>query len=261
MSIKKPYVLSIAGLDSSAGAGVLADIKTMEQCGVYGLGVATAITYQNENEFDGLKWLSFEEIEKQLTPLVRKYTIEVVKIGLVENLEILEKIISLLTTHYSPLHIIWDPILSASAGFNFHSDLDEQRLKQVLDSIYLITPNQPEYERLQLVTFELEKTTVLLKGGHRDEHHDLLIVPRDKSQDARAKNQESRIQNKEPLLIKGCDKKLVSKHGSGCVLSSAIASYLALGYDLVNSCEMGKKYVEHFLESNAGLLGYHSQLK
>lgn len=251
MSIKKPYVLSIAGLDPSAGAGVLADVKTMEQCGVYGLGVATAITYQNENEFDGLKWLSFEEIEKQLTPLVRKYTIEVVKIGLIKNLEILEKIISLLTTHYSPLHIIWDPILSASAGFNFHSDLDERQLKKVLDSIYLITPNQPEYEKLQLTTYNFEKTTVLLKGGHRDEHHDLLIEPR-------AKSQESRTKNKEPLLIKGCDKKLVSKHGSGCVLSSAIASYLALGNSLANSCEMGKKYVEHFLESNKGLLGYHS---
>ena len=186
MTTNKPYVLSIAGLDPSAGAGVLADIKTMEQCGVYGLGVATAITYQNEDEFDGLKWLSFEEIEKQLTPLLRKYTIKIVKIGLIENLDVLEKTISLLTTHYSLLNVVWDPILSASAGFTFHDGLNKESLKKVLDLVYLITPNQPEYDKLQLATLNLENTNILLKGGHRKRHDDVL----GKSQELRTKNQE-----------------------------------------------------------------------
>ena len=265
MTIKRPYVLTIAGHDPSAGAGVLADIKTMEQCGVYGLGVTTAITYQNENEFDGVKWLSFEEIEKQLKPMLRKYTIKVAKIGLIENLEVLEKTISLLTTHYSLLKIIWDPILSASAGFVFHNEFDLKRLRRVLNSIYLITPNQPEYDKLLLEKMDLENTNLLLKGGHREEHVDVLFenqVLRNKKQEPRNKSQESRIKSQDlrPYIISGNGKHLSAKHGSGCVLSSAIAAYLALGNDLVASCELAKEYVEKLLESNEGLLGYHTNL-
>lgn len=251
MNINRPYVLSIAGFDPSSGAGVLADIKTMEQCGVYGLGVSTATTFQNESEFDGVSWLSFEEVQKQLKPLLRKYDIKVVKIGLIQNLEILEQLISLLTTHYSQLKIVWDPILSASAGFEFHSAIDKNRLSQVLGFIYLITPNQQEFEKLGFsMDTELPiKTNVLLKGGHAEVHDDILLKI-----DGKKKNIERH-------LIIGVTKKLYSKHGSGCVLSSAIASYLASGNDLVQSCELGKRYVEHLLGSNEGLLGYHSELK
>ncbi len=264
MTTKRPYVLTLAGHDPSAGAGVLADIKTMEQCGVYGLGVTTAITYQNENEFDGVKWLSFEEIEKQIAPLIRKYNIEIVKIGLIENLKILEKTISLLTTHYSSLRIVWDPILSASAGFVFHNELDLERLSQVLNSIYLITPNQPEYDKLLLENMTLENTNLLLKGGHREEHVDVLFEnqeSRTKSQESRVKSQESKIkiQDLRPYMISGNGKHLSPKHGSGCVLSSAIAAYLALDNDLVISCKRAKLYVENLLESNGGLLGYHAK--
>ena len=258
MTIKRPYVLTIAGYDPSAGAGVLADIKTMEECGVYGLGVTTAITYQNENEFDGVKWLSFEEIEKQIAPLIRKYNIEIVKIGLFENLEILEKTISYLKSHTSNLRIVWDPILSASAGFVFHNELELNKLRHVLKSIYLLTPNQPEYDKLLLEKMDLENTNLLLKGGHREEHVDVLF----ENQETRDKNQDSRIKNQDlrPYIIRGNGKHLSPKHGSGCVLSSAIAAYLALGNDLVASCELAKQYVEKLLESNEGLLGYHSKL-
>lgn len=236
MSTNKPFVLSIAGFDPSAGAGVLADIKTMEQCGVYGLGVNSANTFQNEKEFNGVEWISFESMQKQLVPLFRKYTIEVAKIGLIENLEVLRKVCLFLKAQQPAIKIIWDPILSASAGFSFHSNISQQQLTEVLKLVYLITPNQPEYTALG----SLKGVNVLLKGGHAEKKNDVLI-----------------LQSGEEKIIQGSDALLQPKHGSGCVLSSAIASYLALDKSLLEACILAKEYVERLLESNEGLLGYH----
>lgn len=239
MITKRPYVLSIAGFDPSAGAGVLADVKTMEQCGVYGFAVNTASTFQNEDQFDGVSWVSFEDIKKQLDPLFRKYEIGVVKIGLIESLEVLEKVIAYLLAYNSTVKIIWDPILSASAGFDFHSVIDQEVLSKVLKNIYLITPNKPEYDLLN----QVKESRVLLKGGHSEVKDDVLILQK--------KTGEERI------VIEGSTNKMSPKHGSGCVLSSAITSYIALGDELPLACIKGKQYVEKILESNEGLLAYH----
>ena len=239
MITNRPYVLSIAGFDPSAGAGVLADVKTMEQCGVYGFAVNTATTFQNEDQFDGVSWLSFEEIKKQLDPLFRKYKIEVVKIGLIESLEVLEKVLAYLLEYNSTIKIIWDPILSASAGFDFHSTINKELLEKVLRSIFLITPNMPEYNLLN----QVKVSPVLLKGGHSEVKNDVLILQNKKEQ--------------ERIVIEGKTSKMDPKHGSGCVLSSAIASYIASGDELPLACIKGKQYVEKILESNEGLLAYH----
>src|SRR3972149_10947273 len=93
MPKERPCVLSIAGFDPSGGAGVLADIKTFEQHKALGMGVVTGLTFQNDSEFDGVKWIETDEILKQIEVLARKFQFEFVKIGMVQNLETLEKII------------------------------------------------------------------------------------------------------------------------------------------------------------------------
>lgn len=242
MSTNRPYTLSIAGLDPSAGAGLLSDIKTMEQCHVYGLGVSTGITFQNESQFNGVNWIDYEEIENQLNPLFNKYTIDVVKIGLVQNLITLNYICSYLISRNKNIKIIWDPILSASAGFSFHSNLTENHLLSIAKKCFLITPNLPEYTQLLKFCPSLSAiTTILLKGGHANIHHHDKLLLRD-----------------EEFIIEGSNKKLNPKHGSGCILSSAIASQLALGANLKEACTQGKRYIEKILNSNNGLLGYHS---
>src|ERR1700741_5107534 len=133
-----PYCLSIAGFDPSAGAGILADIKTFEANGVYGFGVCSALTFQNDKEFDGVQWISPKQIIAQITPLQRRFNIEYVKVGLIESLDTLSVLISALKTQHSKL--IWDPILNASAGFTFHNNIGRTQLIDVLESIYLITP-------------------------------------------------------------------------------------------------------------------------
>jgi hydroxymethylpyrimidine/phosphomethylpyrimidine kinase len=81
VATNRKYTLSIAGFDPSAGAGILADIKTFEQCGVYGLGVCTAVTIQNDVEFEKVDWLSAESILSQIKILLKRFKVEVEKIG------------------------------------------------------------------------------------------------------------------------------------------------------------------------------------
>ena len=96
MNIERPLVLSIAGFDPSAGAGILADCKVFEMHRVYGMGVCTSITFQNESQFEGLIWLEYVTLENQLITLFKKYTFDFVKIGLVKDLDYLELIIDFL---------------------------------------------------------------------------------------------------------------------------------------------------------------------
>src|SRR5688572_10171990 len=120
MTKKRPFALSIAGFDPSSGAGVTADLKTFEAHKVQGLGVCTAITFQNDNEFDGLEWLTKEKLQAQLEPLFRKFKIRTAKIGLIRNLETLNWLVDYLLSKNPEMRIIWDPFLKASAGFTFH---------------------------------------------------------------------------------------------------------------------------------------------
>jgi|ERR1051326_5677965 hydroxymethylpyrimidine/phosphomethylpyrimidine kinase len=244
----RPYVLSIAGHDPSAGAGVLADIKTFEANKVYGLGVVSAITFQNESEFDGVKWISESDIRKQVEVLWRKHKFEVVKVGLIENLQVMDNITSCILSLDPGIKIIWDPILKASAGFEIHNSIEKEKLDRARKSIFLLTPNTNEACDLtgspdeEKAAKELSAhCNVYLKGGHskKNKNRDILFTPEGK------KFSFNPGQNG------------TEKHGSGCVLSAAIAANLAKGYKLNAACLRGKRYVEKFLSSNKTLSGYH----
>lgn len=249
MTKKRPYVLSIAGYDASAGAGVLADVKTFETIGVYGLAVTTCITYQNDTKFEGVHWLSKKKIKNQLYPILDAYKIEYVKIGLLENLELLSEIIQLLETYNNTIKIIWDPILRASAGFQFHKKIPKKLAQHILDSIEFVTPNWNEVallcnEKDVIVGAEhlAKHCNVYLKGGHNIETPATDMIWINKKLDIL-----------HPKSITELD-----KHGSGCVLSSALTAYLALGNSKHKACELAKEYTYQFLISNESNLGYHN---
>jgi hydroxymethylpyrimidine/phosphomethylpyrimidine kinase len=157
----RPNVLSIAGFDPSSGAGILADIKTFEQCDVYGMGVVSALTYQNDNSFERVDWIELPKIIEQIEVLQKRFQFEYIKIGLIENLEILNQLISYLTSHISHPKIIWDPILKASAGFEFHKKINQNLLEGICNELYLITPNIPEALQLAEDT-SAEKNAIYL---------------------------------------------------------------------------------------------------
>ena len=246
---KRPYVLSIAGFDPSGGAGVLADVKTFEANKVYGFGVVSALTFQNDSEFEKVEWLPLEKIIEQIAVLQKRFQFEYIKIGLIENLEVLNQLILNLKSNISNPKIIWDPILKATAGFDFHNEINKKLLEEICKNIFLITPNMEEIRILMNENDELKAAqdlssfcNVFLKGGHNENDlgRDFLFTTEGKEFSFRAKQ-----------------KVEVGKHGSGCVLSSAIIANLARGYKLHRACLRAKQYTAEFLNSNKNLLGYH----
>lgn len=236
----RPYCLSVAGFDPSGGAGILADAKTFENLGCYGLGVVSALTWQNELSFEGLKWVDRAHIELQLKPLAH-FSVKTAKIGLIESVDRVMEVASLLKATYPGVFVVWDPILKASAGFEFHAGVTlNDKLNGIVD---LITPNALEFEQLGFNN-HLPSCDVLLKGGHRTQKSgvDTLFF----------NNQTIDIEG-EPFTHKA------DKHGTGCVLSAAIVAYLSQGNDLVTACTLAKRYVEAFIQSNTGKLGYHTR--
>ena len=235
---KRPYALSIAGLDPTGGAGILADIKTFEQLAVQGFGVASAITYQTEERYFGQDWVDLEKIIFQIDPLLKRYPIKFIKIGLIENFKVLDKLLQYLRSK-GDFYIVWDTILSTSSGINFHDNMTE--VSQVLSEMDLVTPNVPEAVKLfgtsNAEKLAYEDVAILLKGGH-DNFHDILI-------------EEHGLTEFEGEAIEW------KKHGTGCVLSAAIVGELAKGQDLKKACEKAKKYVENRMNSNSSLLAFH----
>lgn len=245
----RPYALSIAGFDPSAGAGLLADVKTLEASGVYGLGVCTALTVQNDVSFERVSWVSAADIHDQIRLLFARFRVDFVKIGLVESLPRLLGLVGWLKGQNSRLQLVWDPVLRATAGYEFHRNPDRELLGTLCAEMALITPNRPEILRLWPATSaEAAAETVsafcpvLLKGGH-DEGAlatDMLFAGGQRHEFSAAR------------LPHG------EKHGSGCVLSAAVLAQLAKGQGLVDACRAGKAYTAAFLASNDTLLGYHS---
>ncbi|WP_298548488.1 hydroxymethylpyrimidine/phosphomethylpyrimidine kinase [uncultured Aquimarina sp.] len=256
----RPNVLTIAGFDPSSGAGLTADIKTFEALKCYGLAVCTANTIQNDTDFEECIWNDIEVIKSQISILFKKFNIDYVKIGIVQNWKILHEIIDFLLKKNSAIKIVLDPVLKSSSEFDFHSpnvssrnpDLNsiKNHFEEVLKKIYLLTPN---YEEIQMfytdktieetVRHISSKTNVFLKGGHRKE-----MLGKD----------ELFTRDGKYFVLNPKNKNIAEKHGSGCVLSSAITSYLSLGFPLLKSCFRGKRYTEKVLSSNKTLLGYHN---
>ncbi|WP_145710752.1 hydroxymethylpyrimidine/phosphomethylpyrimidine kinase [Chitinophaga japonensis] len=251
MERERPYVMSLAGLDPSGGAGLLADIKTFEAHKIYGLGVCTALTVQTDRHFLSVEWLPAGRIIAQAKPLLKKFAPVYCKIGIMADVPTLLEVVRALHVLRPGIRIILDPVLKASAGFNFHEAAQAGAWQAVLPYLYLLTPNYEEVLVLggnrphhdgQTAAVRLSRhCAVLLKGGHRPERlgWDTLYTA-----------------DGEYNLPPG-SQQVHAKHGSGCVLSAAITAQLALGHTLPVACTNGKAYTEKFLSSHSSLLGYH----
>jgi hydroxymethylpyrimidine/phosphomethylpyrimidine kinase len=250
MPKQKPYVLSIAGFDPSAGAGVLADIKTFESNDVYGFGVVSALTWQNDVNFEKVEWIDCYKIIQQAGILLRRFDIKYIKIGLIESMNVLHQLINFLHQRIKDPVIIYDPILKASTGFVFHKACHELFM-ETMHGMHCVTPNIPEAEQLYgsenlyaKLMHESKTVNIFLKGGHADDalSSDILFT---KQRTYTFSN--VRLPNGE-------------KHGSGCVLSSALTAQLASGKNIITAADNANKYTYNFLASNETLLGYHNSV-
>ncbi len=249
MSTNRPFVLAIAGFDPSGGAGVLADIKTFEQHRVYGLAINTGNTIQTENKFYEMQWTDLDFVLRSLEILFGSYPINAVKIGIVPSLKYLKAIVFTIKKLSPKTKIIWDTVLKSTTDFDFLAIDNQNDLIEILENIHLITPNfeeilhlKPSQTDSEMAANHLSKyCPILLKGGHNSQNRgvDCLYI------------------NREIHIFKPKKNMIFEKHGSGCILSSAITAEIALGENTINACEKAKNYTENYLQSCQTKLGYH----
>ena len=237
---KMKTVLTIAGSDSSGGAGIQADLKTMLANGVYGMSAITALTAQNTTGVAAISEVTPEFLGQQIDAVFTDIFPDAVKIGMTANAELIEVIAERLS-FYKAENIVLDPVMIATSGARLISEEAIAVLKEKLLPIAsVITPNIPEAEVLSGISIanqsDMEKAAdyinkiygcaVLLKGGHGiNDANDLLC-----ENSGMTWFESVRINNP-------------NTHGTGCTLSSAITSNLARGYDLKTSVQLAKEYI------------------
>ena len=244
----KSKILIIAGSDSSGGAGIQADIKTVTALGGYAMTAVTAITAQNTTGVSSVVSIKPKEIEKQILFTCKDIKPDAIKIGMLHSSKVIMSVISALKK-IKKSKIVLDPVMVAKGGTKLINKKAIKMLKEkLIRKSYLITPNIPEAEILtgiKIRNFEdmihaanillnLGAKNILIKGGHLK----TKMV------------QDIFLNRKEIKIFK--NKKFTTKntHGTGCTLSTAIATYLSCGKLLKKSCELGIKYVNQAIGSN-----------
>ena len=244
----KSKILIIAGSDSSGGAGIQADIKTVTSLGGYAMTAITAITAQNTTGVISVVPISPREIEKQILFTCLDIKPDAIKIGMLHSSLVINSVIKALKK-IKTNKIILDPVMVAKSGTRLidYSAINTLK-KNLIKKTFLITPNIPEAQILTKtniynvddmiksakILLDLGAKNVLIKGGHK-----------------KSEFMEDVFLNKSDLQIFR-NKKIITKntHGTGCTLSSAITTFISCGKPLKKSCELGVKYVNQAIRSN-----------
>ena len=241
-------ILIIAGSDSSGGAGIQADIKTVTALGSYAMTAITAITSQNTTGVASVAPLNLSEIKKQILFTCKDIKPDAIKIGMLHSSKVVNLVFEVLKKIQTKI-IILDPVMVAKGGTKLIDNKAIKVLKKkLIKKAYLITPNIPEAEVLAekkinnvedmidagKILINLGVKNILIKGGHGNSNKifDILV-------------------NKKNIKIFE-NKKINTRntHGTGCTLSSAITTFLSCGKPLKKSCELGIKYVNQAIKKN-----------
>lgn len=241
----KVSTLTIAGSDSSGGAGIQADLKTFSAIGTYGMSVITAVTAQNTKGVFAVEELSAEIIRKQIDAVFKDIKPAAVKVGMVSSPDIILEIVESLKKYDLNFFVV-DPVMISKSGFALlKPEAKENLIKYLIPMAYIVTPNIPEAEEITGVNIEtvedmrsagekilsLGPKYVLMKGGHLNGDAVDVLMGQGIF---------------EVFKVKRLDRK--NSHGTGCTISSAITSYLALGYDIKEAVALSKKYITEAID-------------
>ena len=244
----KSKILIIAGSDSSGGAGIQADIKTVTSLGSYAMTAITALTVQNTKGVKSVIPITPDDIKNQILYTSRDIKPDAVKIGLLHSSKVIEKVIESLNK-IKVKKIILDPVMVAKGGAKLIDNKAIRVLKKnLIKKVFLITPNIPEAEILSGIKIsnkedmifaankllDLGAKNVLIKGGH-----------------LKSKKVEDIFLNKKDFKVfYSLRHKTKNTHGTGCTLSSAITTFFSCGKSLKKACELGIKYVNLAILTN-----------
>ncbi len=215
-------IVSIGAFDPTGGAGVLADIRVAGRFGVYGMSVLTAATSQNPKSFNGVEAVSDDMFRKQISDVFDHYRVDAMKCGMIATKSQLKILIDFFSAN-KPQNLVVDPIISATLG---NREFDKETIdlyRELCGYALLVTPNVKETEILKSIASH----AILNKGGDANSNICVDIL---KIGDEEIKFTSEKI-------------KTTNTHGTGCTMSSAIASCLAIGYDLKTSVKIAHDYV------------------
>ena len=244
----KSKILIIAGSDSSGGAGIQADIKTVTALGSYAMTAITAVTIQNTTGVKSIVPIDPKKISDQIEFTSKDIRPDAIKIGMLHSTEVIKSVIRSLDL-IKIRKIILDPVMIAKGGAKLIDDKAVKLLKnELIKKVSLITPNIPEAEILTKtkiktkedmifaasILINLGAKNVFIKGGHLDSEFVTDIL----------------VNKKEIMLVKNKRITTSNTHGTGCTLSSAITTFFACGKTLKKSCELATKYVNISIRSN-----------
>ena len=247
----KSTILIIAGSDSSGGAGIQADLKTVTSLGSYGMTAITAVTVQNTTGVKSVVSIDPKKIYEQIVFTSEDIKPDAIKIGMLHSTEVIKKVLKALEK-IKVKKIILDPVMIAKGGARL---IDEKAIKilkkELIKKVDLITPNIPEAEvltEMKINTVEdmilaanklivLGAKNVLIKGGHLNKKKLFDIF----------------LSKKDFKIFESKKFKTKNTHGTGCTLSSAITTFYSCGKSIKKSCELAIKYVNSAIKSNPKL--------
>ncbi|TCP24511.1 hydroxymethylpyrimidine/phosphomethylpyrimidine kinase [Scopulibacillus darangshiensis] len=244
--------LTIAGSDSSGGAGIQADLKTFSAHGVFGMSVIASVTAQNTQGVTAVEDMSPKIIDAQLDAIFTDIKVDAVKIGMVSNSDAIKVIADKLKS-YRPRHVVLDPVMVSKSGYDLlQPDAKQTLISDLIPLAGVVTPNLREaavltdmriegiegMERAAKAIYHMGSASVLVKGGHlKEEPVDILY---DGSKLHHYKGERIHTKN---------------THGTGCTLSSAIASNLAKGLTLDEAIMEAKRYIHGAIKNSFSLGG------
>jgi len=251
-NFRYPRVLSIAGSDSGAGAGIQADLKTFAALGCFGMTAITAITAQNTCGVRSIHGVPPQVLRDQIDAVVEDIGVDAVKIGMLHAPDIVRTVAQALDRH-QPAHVVFDPVMVATSGaVLIDANAIHVLVTELFARVAVITPNLDEAGLLvgrklttaqdmlpaAQVLLNQGARAVLLKGGHLagDFLVDLLLVA-----------------GAEPIWMHGTRIDSANSHGTGCTLSSAIAAYLALGCRLPDAVQQARDFVRQAIQAGASV--------
>lgn len=244
-------VLTIAGSDSGGGAGIQADIKTISACGCYAMSAITAVTVQNTLGVSAVHPVPADIIEQQVCAVLDDIGADAIKIGMLHDAEVVHRLARVLYK-YNIRNVVLDPVMLSTSGHRLlEEDAIEAMQRELLPLARIITPNLPEASLLLGRTLSQQdemaeaarqlaarfQTSVLLKAGHLEADR-LVDICYDREADAVYELPAVRIESR-------------NTHGTGCTLSSALASHLALGESLHEAVRAAKQYINDAIVAGA----------
>lgn len=262
---KTPICLSIAGLDPSGGAGIIADIKTFTAFRCFAASAVTSLTFQNTTGVFGVVNQTAESVRGQVQPVLDDFEVSALKTGMLPTKDVIEEIAQIVKKNKLKNFVV-DPVVRSTSGFDL---IDDNALKSLINQLFplseIVTPNIPEAERISGMKIENEQDfaksariiqgfgakNVLIKGGH---------FQAEKTRNIENSAKDYLFIGDELVIFEGEYYETTSTHGTGCTLAAAITANLALGKTLIEAVRIAKMFVNEAIRTSPNIGHGHSPI-